>query len=252
MKYRFNYFLLFIAMIVLSNNLRAQQAAEKSDFVIPGSGTMTVAVNNDHVFRGVSLNDEAPSALISMTYSHPSGVYAGLWSSNLDFGPSFLELKNKSFIFTGLGGETLWDVRWALGYYYVFFPGANGAFDFHEIAMTLTRTFALGSTTVGYFYTPDDFARVGKGHYVSIDWKMPIKHANSDKYPLFLNTHGGFKGIDDNHPEGGSDYYDWSVGLSISIRDALISLDYVDTDIVDNDLTDPRVVFRVSLDFNLF
>ena len=45
MKYRLNYFLLFIAMIVLSNNLRAQQAAEKSDFVIPGSGTMTVAVD---------------------------------------------------------------------------------------------------------------------------------------------------------------------------------------------------------------
>jgi len=252
MKHRLNVLLLFVFIFVLSHGLRAEQSSGKNDFFIPGSGTLTVAVNNDHVFRGVSLNDEKPSALISMTYSHPSGAYAGFWTSNIDFGPSFLELKNKSFAFAGLARETPWDIIWGLHYYYVFFPGGNGDFDFHEIGTTLTKTFALGTTTVGYFYSPDDFARVGEGHYISLDWKMPIKHAYTDKYPLFLYAHGGFKGIDDDHPEGGSDYYEWSVGLSTSVWDALISLDYVDTDIDNFKLAERRVVIRLSLDFTLF
>ncbi|MCD8522105.1 MAG: TorF family putative porin [Saccharospirillaceae bacterium] len=47
-----------------------------------------LAVVSDYRFNGVSQTDKSPALQAGLNYSHDSGLYAGTWASNVDFGGS--------------------------------------------------------------------------------------------------------------------------------------------------------------------
>jgi len=63
----------------------AASTAAAESLELPGRFSSTVAFTNDYAFRGVSQSDEDVAIQASIDWSHPDGVYAGFWSSNVDF-----------------------------------------------------------------------------------------------------------------------------------------------------------------------
>ena len=47
------------------------------------STSATVGLFSDYLFRGISFTDEDPAIQGSFDYAHASGLYAGVWASNL-------------------------------------------------------------------------------------------------------------------------------------------------------------------------
>src|SRR3546814_12414933 len=52
---------------------------------IPGTFAANVALGTDYVFRGISQTDEEPTVQGGFDWSHDSGIYLGIWGSNVDF-----------------------------------------------------------------------------------------------------------------------------------------------------------------------
>ena len=50
------------------------------------STSASVAMSSDYVWRGYSQTDSEPAISGSFDYGHASGLYAGTWASNVDFG----------------------------------------------------------------------------------------------------------------------------------------------------------------------
>ena len=63
----------------------ARSTGSGDSLELPGRFSSTVAFTNDYAFRGVSQSDEDVAIQASLDWSHPSGFYAGFWSSNVDF-----------------------------------------------------------------------------------------------------------------------------------------------------------------------
>ena len=49
--------------------------------------TVTPAVVSDYDFRGITYSAHSPALQLRIDYADPSGIYAGAWGSNVDFGP---------------------------------------------------------------------------------------------------------------------------------------------------------------------
>ena len=45
-----------------------------------------VGVTSNYVFRGITQTDDKPAVQAGLDYAHDSGLYAGTWASNVDFG----------------------------------------------------------------------------------------------------------------------------------------------------------------------
>jgi len=54
----------------------------------PHEFSANVALSTDYMYRGGSQTNEQPAISGGFDYAHSSGVYAGLWASNVDFGDS--------------------------------------------------------------------------------------------------------------------------------------------------------------------
>ena len=55
----------------------------------------SIALVSDYRFRGISLTDGQPALQAGVAYDHPTGLFAGLFASNVDLDPGG----------SGLGGQ---------------------------------------------------------------------------------------------------------------------------------------------------
>ena len=62
----------------------ASFAQEAEDDYKPFSATL--AATSDYVWRGISQTNEDPAFQAGVTYTSKVGIYAGAWTSNVDFG----------------------------------------------------------------------------------------------------------------------------------------------------------------------
>lgn len=80
--------------------LGAAQAIELNDEF---SLTVTPALVSDYRASGMSQTQNDPAAQLNVMLGHASGLYAGLWTSNVDF---------------GLGVDTRQEIEYYGGYYW--------------------------------------------------------------------------------------------------------------------------------------
>ena len=99
-----------------------------------------VAIATDYMYRGGSQTTEQPAISGGFDYGHSSGVYAGVWASNVDFGNSAnIEID----YYGGIAGELSNGIGWDVGGLYYSYPGVKssddvgGDFDFFEDADVL-------------------------------------------------------------------------------------------------------------------
>ena len=212
-----------------------------------------VALSTDYMYRGGSQTNEQPAISGGFDYAHSSGLYAGLWASNVDFGDSAnIEID----YYGGIAGEFSNGFGWDVGGLYYQYPGvtdaddAGGDFDFFEVYGGLEYTFsdvqfepAIGAS---FAYSPDYFGEVGDSYYVALDLGFSLP------YGIGLAFQYGNQMFDDE-AAAGTDYQHYSVGLSKEISKFTFDVswygDIEDTDTFWGDGPSEALVFTVSSSF---
>ena len=214
------------------------------------SGNVTIAT--DYRFRGISQTDRDPTIQGGFDYAHDSGLYAGIWASNLAFAGS-IEMD----YYGGYAGNINDNIGFDVGVIYYDYPSDNqpsGANDleFWEIYGGLSGDVGPVSLSGKLSYSPDYFGETGDGVYTDLgaSYGLPADFT--------LAAHFGYQYIEDGsvRDEGffSSDedsYTDWSIGVSRSWMGVDFDLSYIDTNLGSSDcfgdkICDDTVVFSVS------
>lgn len=230
------------------------QDAPASDFTVTGGATLTT----DYRFRGISQTDEDFAVQGTLGVSHSSGLYVGVWGSQIEdgvAGTSDQEIDIYAGYKRAFGAATV-DV----GVLYYYYPGAEEAgslnTDFIEPYISVSGTIGPVSAKVGAAYAPKQKAIAALNTkddnlYVYTDLSGAIPNT-----PVSLSAHVG-------HSFGRSfltlaekGYWDWSVGASYTWNHLTFGVSYVDTDFKKSnygaaafDSLDSTVVGSISVAF---
>jgi uncharacterized protein (TIGR02001 family) len=207
----------------------------------------SVALTSDYVFRGVPQTDEKPALQGSIDVGHASGLYAGVWASNVDFdAPDGIDVEVDIYVGWTLEfeNETWLDLQ-LVRYVY---PGANQGFGINYNEFIAAYGFMNFTATLAY-----------TDNYINSDESALYYHFGGE-YPLgdtgYTFTAG--VGLNDISNAAGSDYWDYQFGISRSWDAITADLSYYDTSGFDADVqdflgpdkwADGRVVLTFSWEF---
>ncbi|WP_417499489.1 TorF family putative porin [Methylophaga sp.] len=211
------------------------------------STSATVGLFSDYLFRGISFTDEDPAIQGSFDYAHASGLYAGVWASNLSTADdSSIEIDG----YVGYGnvfGDS--GVGYDVSVVRYFYPGSSDSdTDYNEYFASLSYSYF--TAMVGY--TPewggdDDIDEIY--YNLSFDYELP--------YGIALNAAVGYTDSDRNDGDSSlsDSYVDYTIGLSKPFVGFDWSIAYVGTDSDGDDFAgsdsaaDDRFLVSVSKSF---
>jgi uncharacterized protein (TIGR02001 family) len=177
--------------------------------------TGTVTATSDYDFRGITQSAQDPALQGSVDYAHESGLYAGIWASNVDFGD---DAEVEVDYYGGYsGGE---DVSYDVGYVWYSYPGSDDVanYDYGEIYGELGWNWLSGKV----WYSPDYVSSGDSAFYYEANgaFELPANFG--------LSAHVGYSDGDywDAVNDGG--YMDWSVGVSYTLGHFDFGLKWID------------------------
>jgi uncharacterized protein (TIGR02001 family) len=214
------------------------------------SGNVTIAT--DYRFRGISQTDRDPTIQGGFDYAHESGLYAGIWASNIAFAGS-IEMD----YYGGYAGNINDNIGFDVGVIYYDYPSDNqpsGANDleFWEVYGGLSGDVGPVSLSGKLSYSPDYYGETGDGLYTDLGASYGLPR------DFTLSAHFGYQYIEDGafkdeafFSSNEDSYTDWSIGVSKSWMGVDFDLSYIDTNLGSSDLWDTKngddtVVFSVS------
>lgn len=234
----------------------AQDAASESEPTpaVTVSGSATIA--SDYRFRGVSQSNNEMAVQGGVTLAHDSGLYAGVWASNLagwgTFGGANMELDLIAGYKAKLSDSATLDV----GLTWYVYPGGADKTDFAEPYVKLSGTAGPATLTAGVAYAPKQEA-LGRWYNTGADAAAGVYNnpgAKDDNLYLWGDAAVGIAGTpftakahigySDGNPGLGPNatsvaptgkYWDWSIGVDTTWRNLTLGVSYVDTDISDRD-----------------
>ena len=202
----------------------ASQAIELSkDFSL----ALDVGAYSDYHSRGISQTQGDPAIQGSATLSHSSGLYAGVWSSNVDFGHGN-KTRQEIDYYVGYYWQATDDISLDLTYYEYEYPKEAG-FNYSE---TFAKLSAYGAYVGGYY--SNDMASdqsylysfVGYKTTLPADVGLDLRYGWADfKDATFVDANG-------NTRDG---YNEWQVSLNKELLELNWSIAYVDTDLSDTE-----------------
>ena len=217
--------------------------AQETDPPKPITVSGSVGLVSDYRFRGVSQSDEEMAVQGGITVTHESGLYAGVWGSNLagwgTFGGSNMELDLIGGYKMPLAGGTL-----DMGVTWYMYPGGADLTDFAEPYVKLSGTAGPVNLLAGVAYAPKqralgNFSNTPQSRGQSKDnlYLWGDASAGIPGTPITAKAHIGYsKGNPGLGPNGTSvaptgEYFDWLLGVDYVIGPITLGAAYVDTDI---------------------
>lgn len=196
-------------------------AAAEDDAGGPWTTTVGGALTSDYVWRGVSQTQEDFALQGSVTVSHESGFYGGVWGSNVDFGiddGADIELDFYAGYSWEFGEGFTGDVQ-LVRYVY---PGLDDDFeyDFTELLSTFGYNDNI-FVTVGY--SNDAFATDEDGLYMALGGAYQLPW-----WELELNGEVGRYMLDES--SGIPDYTHMNFGVGRSFGIVSTNLQWTDSD----------------------
>lgn len=228
-------------VVTVSRELGGNSAAQ--DMLPDGfTSSASVALTTDYVWRGISQTQNDAAIQGQFDVAHESGLYLGVWGSNVEFGgPESLEL-DAYFGFANeidlAGTAVTYDIGW-LHYEYP----SNDTLSFNEIY------FGLGVSPIDdldlgiYYYQDPGVENKIANYYVDItaDYSLP-----EWAFGTQLVTHLGHY----DRQDSATDYWDWKIGLAKDFGDFNFEIAYTDSGDSDaKDDGDARAVATVSASF---
>jgi uncharacterized protein (TIGR02001 family) len=180
-----------------------------------------IAAVSDYRFRGISQSDRGPAVQASVAYDHPTGLFAGLFASTVEFSGAF-QADVETFLQAGVARRVHPELSWELGAGCYAYPGANLDWNYCEGFLGV----GWREATARIHYTPDYLNRGARATYVEVN----ATHALSERTALV--GHVGFW-----HSEGGAGVatprsrLDVRVGVTFDLGVANLEISGVATDI---------------------
>lgn len=202
------------AMAISVPAFAQDEAAEEAAGPITLTGG--AAVVSDYRFRGVSLSNKDFALQPYLTVKHESGLYAGVWASNIaDNAGDDLEVD----LYAGFsGGEEL---TYDIGATYYLYPGVS-SFNYVEFTGKLGSTIGPATVGVQLSYVP---SQDNTGNQDNIYYGTNATIALPDS-PISIV---GSMGIEDGAFSVGDEKVDWSLGLTAAVSGFTLGASYVDT-----------------------
>ena len=177
----------------------------------------SAGVSSDYIYRGVSQTMEGPQVYGAIDVAIGKIGYAGIWSSNIDFGDgSDAEIDVYGGIRPKLGNMTF-----DIGLIYAAFLGQPDGTHGNFIEAKFAASTAVGPATLGASvnYSPEFYGETGEAFFYEITGSVPIKGTGL--------TIGGALGRQtvDKSPS----YTTWNAGASYQLKKLTLDLRYHDT-----------------------
>ncbi|WP_411338793.1 TorF family putative porin [Sphingopyxis sp. J-6] len=229
-------------------------AEEEEGGVSAGPITVSggIEVVSDYRFRGISLTGGDVAVQPTLTVSHDSGLYLGVWGSNLEDTPTYG--KTEIDIYGGYATEIAPGTEFDIGLTYYGYPGgekAAGPADYFEIIGKVSHTLGPVEATGTVGYAWDQQSLGGEDSiYLSAGLSAGIPTT-----PVTLSAQAGYTDGGLGALAPGSHYWDWSIGASASFGPITAGVKYVDTDIPTTGVKavdkyfDSGVVFSLGFSF---
>lgn len=178
----------------------------------------SAALTSDYRFRGVTQAENDPAVQAGFTLSHTSGLYAGVWGSNVNFGTPDPHVELDPFLgysteLSGFAAKPILDV----GVWYYNYPSASDL-NWAELYGKLTFKDALvsgDSLLTNINYTND---------YAGLDadsWNVNVGYS----FPIGATGFGGVASVgytvvdEDKYTFNGDDnYVDWKAGVTYGFK----------------------------------
>jgi len=201
-----------------------------------------IATVSNYYFRGITQTDDKAAIQGGIDYSHESGLYAGTWMSNVDFGND--KANAEIDLYAGFGsdiGDT--GLSYDVGTIYYWYPGAGGEqqggdIDYAELYGSLGWKWVTGSIAYTYWgevesqNTPRTFDSGDLYYKLSVD---PGWEYEGFAPSAFI----GYYDFDDDGDGPGTDfnYTHWGISVAKDAGDfGSVSVNYEQVDDA-NDLT---------------
>lgn len=178
------------------------------------SSTFTLA--SDYLFDGVSQTQNDPAFQASLDYG-VAGFYAGLWTSNVDFGPGD-PADQEIDIYGGYSQSYDSGWGWTAGFARYTYTGAPSGYDYTEWTVGLT----LPTSTTLAVWVADDDVLGGEA------WRAKAKHSFALPGEVSLDLEATRTEYDN---DGFSDFNHYQVGVSRSFGRVKAYLGYADTNL---------------------
>jgi uncharacterized protein (TIGR02001 family) len=220
----------------------APEPPKKEHNFILGDITGIVTLTSDYRFRGISQSKNDPALQAGLTYEAPLtfitalpvSIYGGFWGSSINFSPDVDESVEIDLLagmkFKFFEEKMVLDLGW-IGYRY---PGALKAarLNYDEFGGSLSYDFGFATLAGQVRYSPNFFAHSGTGWYKQAMVTVPLSFIQfSDKVSFKIFGGLGHQSIQRNARFFNPDYWEWQVGLVMTIYGVDFSVAYVDTDI---------------------
>ena len=213
-----------------------------------GFGTVSAnaALTTDYYFRGISQTDNDGAIQGGFDWAHDSGIYAGVWASNIDFGDDAnLEVDTYIGFANDIGDSGFsYDVN-VLRYNY-----DDADYETNEYTIALSYSYF----TAAYKYSDDWYDTGESSNYISLgfDYDLPADFALSASVG---NSFGDAFDGDKVGADRDFDYVDYKIGVSKDYFGVNWDLSYVGNDLSNkecdayvggNSICDDKVILTVS------
>lgn len=184
--------------------------------------SMTATLASDYIWRGQSQTAGKAAIQGSLDVAHESGLYAGIWASNVDDfafpgnnGGADVEFD----YYVGYGGSITDDISYDLSVFKYDYPEAS-VWNSYEFTPSVT----LYGLTLGYKYAFDrDDGEHPTYVFAAYEYELPYE------ITLF-----GSVGRTDQKA-GADDYNDWALGVGKTFAGLDLAVTYTNTDISGED-----------------
>lgn len=211
------------ALLACAPFTQASAVELSQDFLLQIDTTLA----SDYRTRGISQTQGDPAAQLGLTLQHASGLYVGVWTSNVDFGYN-LKTRQEVDYYAGWYWQATDDVSLDLGYMKYAYP-KESQFNQSE-AYAILNAYGV---ELGAYYSNDLptyfgekqsslYSYLGYNAELPAEFKLLLRYGRFDaKDPLYLSASGDTRDT----------YDEWEVKLSHELVGLDWAVSYVDTDL---------------------
>lgn len=200
---------LSLALVASASTVTFAEEAPSLPLGLEFSGS--AAMTTDYRFRGQTQTQNDPAVQVGFQLDHSTGLYAGVWGSNVHFGGEGPHLELDPYIgyaktFENLPGAPTVDV----GVWYYAYPGYSDSNFVEYYAGVGFDGLALegDSLSTYVYYTDDNLAASDDAWYLNVGYSVP-----------FGAGFGGVASVGFNDVKNGSDnVWDWKLGATYEFQ----------------------------------
>lgn len=191
---------------------------------------LTPTISSDYLFRGISQTRNRPAVQATVDIQHGSGLYVGGFVSNVTFLGA--NARQEADALAGWR-TTVSGISLDFGGIAYTYPGFENrpasAYDLQYVELAAKASFNISDLPLpakvlaSLNYSPNYQLESGTGLYVEGGLELALPH------DLTLAGRGGYQWIQNNARWGSPDFANWSVSLSYSISDFVLTAGYFDT-----------------------